>query len=56
MLSADSLGTQQFFLYRHDILQQVNLVSGTDLIDRLQVNCVLLSLSEDVGLLFSPGA
>lgn len=56
MLSADSLGTQQFFLYRHDILQQVNLVSGTDLFDRLQVNCVLLSLSEDVGLLFSPGA
>lgn len=35
------------------MLLQVNFVSGIDLIDRLQVNCVLLSPSEDVGLLFS---
>lgn len=51
MLSAASLGTQKFFLYRHGILWQVNVVSGMDLIDRLQVKCVLLSHLEDVGLL-----
>lgn len=56
MLSTDSLGTQQFFLYGHDMLLQVNFVSGIDLIDRLRVNCVFLSPSEDVGLLFSPAA
>lgn len=55
VLNVDSLGTQQLFLYRPDILWQLNDASGICLIDRPQVNGALLSHSGDIGPLFSPG-
>lgn len=48
--SVDCLGIQQLFLYRPDILWQLNYASGMCLIDRPHVSCALWAIQVTLAL------